>query len=122
LQDFIKHGEDKALIEIELADEPKNTIIRRTFEKGSNSSKWSLDGSSTNEGEIKKYVAKMNIQVDNLCQFLPQDKVASFAQMDAPKLLRETERAAGTFTLNEHDKLITLQKELKALEAVFAVD
>jgi structural maintenance of chromosomes protein 5 len=109
------------VIEIELHDpsQPDQKLIfKRIFEKGSNSSKWSINGETATEGTVKKHVAKLNIQVDNLCQFLPQDKVAGFAQMDAPRLLRETERAAGLRLLEQHDQLIGLQKELKSLESV----
>jgi len=43
LQDFIKHGETKSRIEIELKDS-ENKIIRRTFQKGSGQSKWAING------------------------------------------------------------------------------
>jgi chromosome segregation ATPase len=109
------------MIEIELYDPSQDDdqlVLKRVFEKGSNASKWSINGESSNEGAVKKHVARLNIQVDNLCQFLPQDKVAGFAQMDPPRLLRETERAAGMTLLQQHDQLIGLQKELKTLESV----
>ena len=35
----------------------------------------------------------MNIQVSNLCQFLPQDKVPEFARMNQVELLRATQEA-----------------------------
>ena len=54
-----------------------------------------------------------------MSQFLPQDKVASFAQMDPPKLLRETQRAASETMIDQHDDLIELQKKLKLLQTVF---
>jgi chromosome segregation ATPase len=62
-------------------------------------------GNSITETEIKNIVGKFNIQVDNLCQFLPQDKVSGFAQMKMKELLVETERAAGQELLIMHEKL-----------------
>lgn len=54
---------------------------------------------------------KLNIQVDNLCQFLPQDRVCAFAQLSQPELLQETEKAVGgEGMLEEHMKLIELKK------------
>ena len=48
-----------------------------------------------------------NIQVDNLCQFLPQDKVAEFAKMTPDELLKKTEHAAADpHLLNWHNELI----------------
>lgn len=39
--------------------------------------------------QIKCY----NIQVDNLCQFLPQDRVQDFAKMNRQELLQQTKKA-----------------------------
>ena len=55
----------------------------------------------------KDVVAGLGIQVDNLCQFLPQDKVVAFAQLSPDALLLETEKALGDSTLYDlHQKLI----------------
>jgi hypothetical protein len=57
-------------------------------------------------------MGELNIQVENLCQFLPQDKVASFAAMNSTTLLRETERAVGGQEMVDlHDQLVELKKE-----------
>lgn len=38
-----------------------------------------------------KVIAEFNIQVDNLCQFLPQDRVQDFTKMNAQELLHNTQ-------------------------------
>lgn len=56
--------------------------------------------------------AKFNIQVDNLCTFLPQEKVQDFAKMNPQDLLEHTEKTINRGELLEqHDKLKTLRKE-----------
>ncbi len=58
--------------------------------------------------EIEELVGDLNIQVDNLCQFLPQEKVAEFARMNPQQLLESTEKAVRmnlikfTFSLNKN--------------------
>jgi hypothetical protein len=37
----------------------------------------------------------MMLQVDNLCQFLPQDRVSDFSSMDMYALLENTLKAIG---------------------------
>lgn len=37
----------------------------------------------------------MNIQLDNLCQFLPQEKVVEFTKMSSQDLLESTEKAVS---------------------------
>lgn len=57
------------------------------------------------------------MQVDNLCQFLPQDKVQDFSKMDAQALLENTERSVGDPKLLEyHLKLKEQRANFKALE------
>ena len=54
-------------------------------------------------------------------QFLPQDKVASFAQLRPGELLLETERAIGDASLHKlHLELIESRSELANLERVCA--
>jgi chromosome segregation ATPase len=38
-------------------------------------------GETKSQKEVMNAISSLNIQVDNLCQFLPQDKVAEFAQV-----------------------------------------
>ncbi|KAI8910380.1 hypothetical protein EDD86DRAFT_205257 [Gorgonomyces haynaldii] len=108
LSDFIKQGEENAMVEIEVKDDP-NQIVQRFLKRGVKSSEYKLNGKKVSESSVKQQLTKFNIQVDNLCQFLPQDRVASFAQMDTVKLLHETERAAGNNLLETHQKLIVEQ-------------
>ena len=51
--------------------------------------------------------------------FLPQDRVASFAMMTPPELLRETQHAAGNENLTKwHQVLIAEYKHLKESQIV----
>ena len=43
--------------------------------------------------QVDELVAQKNIQVGNLCQFLPQEKVADFAKLNSEDLLENTEKA-----------------------------
>jgi chromosome segregation ATPase len=64
-----------------------------------------------------KLAQSFAIQVDNLCQFLPQDKVAEFAALSPIELLHSTQRAAaGPEMLAWHDALKTLRSKQKKLE------
>ena len=43
--------------------------------------------------QVEQLVADLGIQVSNLCQFLPQEKVTDFARMTPQELLENTEKA-----------------------------
>jgi len=61
---------------------------------------------------VLEKVAELDIQVDNLIQFLPQDRVAEFAQLAPPEVLKETEKATGgAEMLEKHKELIELKKQ-----------
>jgi len=50
-------------------------------------------------------VSSLNIQVGNLTQFLPQEKVADFAKMSESELLENTEKAVSiTLTYSSSSK------------------
>ncbi|ANB13563.1 DNA repair ATPase SMC5 [Sugiyamaella lignohabitans] len=114
LEDYIKAGCDTAVLEIEVKapdNVPDNYLIKRTIT--SKKSEWALNGRNKSETEIKQLIQRLRIQVDNLCQFLPQERVADFAGLNAQQRLRSTEQAIGSVDLLErHDQLIKLSRDL----------
>ncbi|KAJ6450163.1 hypothetical protein C8R45DRAFT_883718 [Mycena sanguinolenta] len=120
LPTFVKIGTENGHIEIELkapAGEGKNLVIRRNLSAISKSSTFTLNGHSATGHEITEKVARLNVQVGNLCSFLPQDKVSAFAAMTPVELLKETENAAGDERLKTwHATLIDAGSQLKELQ------
>ncbi|KDR84246.1 hypothetical protein GALMADRAFT_703330 [Galerina marginata CBS 339.88] len=119
LNSYVKNGESAGYIEIELKG-PKgrnNLVIRRSLKSDSKSSSFMLNGSAATGNEIKSKVSELNVQVGNLCSFLPQDRVSEFAAMSPQQLLRETQRAAGDENLTKwHDTLISAGQELRGVQ------
>ncbi|KZT70296.1 P-loop containing nucleoside triphosphate hydrolase protein [Daedalea quercina L-15889] len=125
LNSFVKIGTDAGFIEIELKG-PRgrpNLVIKRTLSAKVKSSNFFLNGQAATGREINSRMAELNVQVSNLCTFLPQDKVSEFAHMSPQQLLRETQRAAGDANLTAwHDTLISAGKDLKGLTDVLNGD
>ena len=81
-------------------------------------SKWTLNNKSANEKKVKDFVGQLNIQTDNLCQFLPQDKVHDFSKMDSKQLLVKTVEAVGDVELRkDHERLQSFQSNQGKSEA-----
>jgi len=118
--DFIKLGEDTAYVEVELYQEEEgNIIIGRKWDKSSKSS-WTVNEKKAGQKEVEKIVSDLRIQVGNLCQFLPQDKVHDFSRLNNQGLLDSTVDAVGEVDLKEkHNELKDLQKELNEGEDLF---
>jgi len=67
--------------------------------------------------QIDQLLNQLNIQLDNLCQFLPQDRVQEFSKMDSYTLLRSTQEAMGRTQLTDrHDRLMNFNDTVKQLE------
>ncbi|KAK0662023.1 Structural maintenance of chromosomes protein 5 [Lasiodiplodia hormozganensis] len=120
LGEFVKHGAREAEIEIELCGGPqtrgRNPVIRRLIRKEGNKSTFILNGQQTTHKEIIRLCKSFSIQIDNLCQFLPQDRVVEFAALNPVQLLEQTQRAAAPDYMNEwHEQLKDLRKEQKAM-------
>ncbi|KAH8730592.1 hypothetical protein GQ44DRAFT_768351 [Phaeosphaeriaceae sp. PMI808] len=117
---FVKNGSDEAEIEIELAAGPKmktNPIVRRMIRKSDNKSIFWINGKHASKNAVLALCKEFSIQIDNLCQFLPQDRVVEFAKMTDVDRLRETQRAAAPkHMVGWHDQLKELRTEEKGLE------
>ena len=112
VKEFVKHGKDIATIEIELkrgGGARTNHIVRVQIRREQNSQKWWLNGKEASHKAVQALMRSLKIQVDNLCQFLPQDRVVEFAACTPVDLLHETIRAAAPA------KMLEWQKELRDL-------
>ncbi|KAJ3438812.1 structural maintenance of chromosomes protein [Anaeramoeba flamelloides] len=115
MNEFIKFGEDEAFIEIELFmgnNKPTATIGRRIID---NRSEWRLNGKKSTAKEIQLINKKLGIQVNNLCQFLPQDKVYEFSAISPALLLEKTESVVDPVI---HEKHLFLKNNKKVQEDI----
>jgi chromosome segregation ATPase len=118
--EFVKHNMSDAIVEIELqkrSNESRNHVVRLRIIRDGNGREWWLDGKKTSLKQVQHLTKSLSIQIDNLCQFLPQDKVSEFAALSPVDLLQQTQRAAAPeYMLEWHDELKKLRKEQKTLE------
>ncbi|KAG6059714.1 hypothetical protein E4U32_003880 [Claviceps aff. humidiphila group G2b] len=112
VKEFVKHGKDSATIEIELQrkkQDRSNYVIKVQIRREQNNQKWWLNGKETTHKKIQDLMRSLKIQVDNLCQFLPQDRVVEFAACTPIDLLHETLRAAAP------EEMLRWQSQLQEL-------
>lgn len=116
VNDYIKHGRENAYVEIEICNDDggnvnKRLTIRRYWTRGKESSEWHVNGKPSKSELVKSLVTGFNIKLDNLTQFLPQDRVCEFAGLGPVELLRKTEEAVlPPESCKYHDDLIDIQK------------
>ncbi|XP_061985542.1 structural maintenance of chromosomes protein 5 isoform X3 [Populus nigra] len=115
---YVKRGEESGHIKISLRGSTKDekiTIIRRI--DAHNKSEWLFNGKVASKKEVTEIMQQFNIQVNNLTQFLPQDRVCEFAKLTPVQLLEETEKAVGDPQLPiQHRALVDKSRELKTIE------
>lgn len=104
------------MIEIELAKDgkrfKKNIVIRCIIKREGNRTIYSVNGENKSKKATVELARSLSIQVDNLCQFLPQDKVVEFAAMTPVDLLKSTQRAvAPQDMIDTHEELKGRKKE-----------
>lgn len=123
LGEFVKHGAREADIEIELAAQPggRNVVIRRNIKRENNKSTFYVNGTLSSSKAVRDLCKTFHIQVDNLCQFLPQDRVVEFAALSPVDLLTATQQAAADSWMVEHHealkKLRSAQKQKQGANA-----
>uniref|UniRef100_A0A7S1BU77 Structural maintenance of chromosomes protein 5 n=1 Tax=Corethron hystrix TaxID=216773 RepID=A0A7S1BU77_9STRA len=123
---FIQHGKDVGAVEVELVSngkvKSKGHTIRRVIDRNQGSEKgrgrgastFYINGTKSSKVVVKELVTKQyNIAIDNLCTFLPQDKVGGFSGFTPQQVLKETQKAlSGEQMYNVHERLIQLEEEL----------
>jgi chromosome segregation ATPase len=120
LKSMIKTGCSESTIEITLKNAehatPEFLVIERTFT--ATELNWLVNNRVSDERTVRNVCRKLNIQLDNLCHFLPQERVAEFATLTPEKLLLQTERTLGTgHLITLHEDLIRLDSEREAVKA-----
>jgi chromosome segregation ATPase len=113
---YIMNGKPKAVVEIELYDEtstPRNHIVRRVMTRNEDSvtDSWSINNKSSTHKKVQGLLKDLNIALDNMCQFLPQDQVGNFSGMKPTDMLKETIKAVlGVKVVEEQQALVEYQK------------
>lgn len=98
-------------------------MIRCNIKRENNKSTFHLNGKASNKKEILEVARTFSIQIDNLCQFLPQDKVVEFAAMTPVELLKSTQRAvASQEMIKMHSDLKDLRYRQREVQAVQVSD
>lgn len=93
-------------------------IIECNIKRENNKSTFHLNRKPSNKKAILEVAKSFSIQIDNLCQFLPQDKVVEFAAMTPVELLKSTQRAVATQEMIEmHNNLKELRYNQKEVQA-----
>ncbi|CAD0205738.1 unnamed protein product [Chrysodeixis includens] len=117
ISEYVRSGCEDATIEIELYQQTgrRNVIITRNFTT-KDTNFWSIDHKTVKEKQVQELIASLNIQVDNLCQLLPQDRVQDFSKMNPQELLRSTLKAVGgQQSVSQLDELIECRTQQRGL-------
>ncbi|BFI29248.1 structural maintenance of chromosomes protein 5 [Marchantia polymorpha subsp. ruderalis] len=116
--DFVKRGEESGWTKISLRGNSDDEVVVITRKINSrNKSDWLLNDRSVSKKDVQDVVQGFNIQLNNLTQFLPQDRVCEFAKLTPIELLGETEKAVGDPELSaQHQRLKVLSEDLKMLQ------
>lgn len=124
--EFVKHGKEYATVEVELQKRPEdraNYVVKLVIKREDNTRKFSLNGRDATIKQIQHVTRQLRIQIDNLCQFLPQDKVAEFAGLNSVELLTRTlQAAAPEVIIEQQNRLKQLFDEQKAVSRQLTTD
>ena len=119
LRQFVKSGCDSGYVQVELYDprggqlpNTRGPVIRRVLFAKDNTSNWLVNGIVRTESDVRDIFTKFNVQVDNLCQFMPQDRVLDFTTMNDVDKLKEVQRAVLPKHVSDlHEEIIKKQAE-----------
>eukprot|EP00762_Andalucia_godoyi_P001873 ANDGO_06011.mRNA.1 Structural maintenance of chromosomes protein 5 len=119
MKDYVKKGESSAFVEVELHDGPRIRHQISLPKQGASKPDhfFLLNGEKVAQKKIKEVVSSYGIQLSNLTQFLPQERVAEFASLSPREVLDVTQVAVmGDAHAALHANLISKKKETNELE------
>eukprot|EP01036_Dinobryon_divergens_P026564 gene26564-35232_t len=119
LSKFVKHGKEgqECFVEVDIMMLKGTLRIRRILNSDNRGSKWTVNGRPSTQTDIKKQVIGLSIDVDNLCSFMPQDKVGNFTRFNPKEMMENTMKA---IRMDEHESrtMHDEQRDLADIESV----
>merc|ERR1711970_486613 len=104
----------EAFIEVDIYEDTHKIVTITRVWKSSGSNRWQLDKRPTTEASIKTVLQRLNIQVENLLQFLPQEKVSTFNTLSDVERLFSFEEAI--MAANRESNLAVIHTKLIKFE------
>ena len=114
---FVKQGTEGkgSYVEIDLFREETVVTVRRTINSETKSSIWHVNQTQSTAAVVKGIMSELAIDVDNLCSFMPQDRVGEFSRNTAKETLHKTLQSIANPD-NKKQNLAEEQTELADLE------
>ncbi|CAP24184.1 Protein CBR-SMC-5 [Caenorhabditis briggsae] len=120
ITEYIRHGCQEGYVEVVIADNVKGPqTVRLTIRVGK-APEYKLNNSHATQSDINDLRKHYNIQIDNPCAFLAQDKVKSFSEQSSIELLKNTEKAASDDLDQRHRSLMEQRKDSMTIEELCA--
>ena len=119
---LVKHGKEKQASYVEVDIFLGNDIltIKRAINSETRGSKWTMNGAHATVQKVQTAMSGLSIDMDNLCSFMPQDKVGLFSQQTPQGILQKTLQAMvdPAYDNREGEKktLYDIQKDLAKTE------
>lgn len=95
LSDFVKTGKESGFSEVDLLLKNSVVRIRRTINRSNNNSLWDINNEKATQIKVKELLKNLSIDMDNLCSFMPQDRVGHFSLLTPKELLQNTLQAVA---------------------------
>ncbi|KNB42364.1 p-loop containing nucleoside triphosphate hydrolase protein [Blastocystis sp. subtype 4] len=93
LEEFIRYGEREARVKMFLKGETSVISVEVRIRQGVTD--YYINNKPQKKEKLKELRRVLKIDLNNLCQFLPQDRVADFVSQTPQKRLREFEKSVG---------------------------
>ncbi|KRZ25568.1 Structural maintenance of chromosomes protein 5 [Trichinella pseudospiralis] len=111
VEDYIKWNRNEARIHVEIASEVKKREKFSLIIRKQGKTQHYVDGVASTRKAVRIIAQKYQIQVNNICQFLAQDRVVEFSKQSPVDLLKNTIFTVGQCDLKEKYDTMHLFKQ-----------
>lgn len=92
--EYVRFGACEGSVEVVVEADGRDVRLRRLMSRD-NQSKYFVEGRQCRKTEYDQVVGGLGINVESLCQFLPQERICEFVKLSGERLLVEVLMAVG---------------------------
>ncbi|KCZ79117.1 hypothetical protein H312_03499, partial [Anncaliia algerae PRA339] len=87
ISEYVNFNSMEAKIEVQIKRKDKIYFLKRVLKRDTKKTNFYINNVLKKENEYCEFVSGLGIDIDNLCMFLPQEKVSEFSSLSSEELL-----------------------------------
>lgn len=113
ISEYVNFNSMEAKIEATIKHNEKLYTLKRILKRDTKKTNWYINNEEKKQQDYLNFIQKLGIDVNNLCMFLPQEKVSEFAGLSPEELLVQTLESQPDTSISKNIKKLMIYESNK---------